>query len=365
MTPDLNIKMKRFKSYFSFDKTQSWIFYVPQAFASMLGLTSPIVFGMMTSHINAGIAMSIGGLMLSGGGKGNTLSEQVYSIIYTVAAGCLAVFIGTLISGHSILTIIAVPVIAALAGLAGSLSRQIARATTQFTLFMIIAANLGIKEISPFVMTYLFLIGAAWASLLSILFSFLLKLRSLSENVITQPKYPWKLLFRRWRKSLAHFSGWQYVLRITSCLAIAQIFELIWPDHHVYWVLLTVIIVVKRDPKEVLMRTAQRSTGTFLGVAIASTFLIWSPSMTGMVIMIAVFSALRPPLIETNYAVYAVIQTLLVILLLDFGHEPSPGIIIDRLLATLAGCVLALTVGYRLWHNIASRIQVKTESKKN
>jgi hypothetical protein len=43
-----------------------------------------------------------------------------------------------------------------------------------------------------------------------------------------------------------------------------------------------------------------------------------------------------------------------VILLLDFGQEPSWTVVADRLVATLAGCALALTLGYLAWSTVSA-----------
>ena len=50
---------------------------------------------------------------------------------------------------------------------------------------------------------------------------------------------------------------------------------------------------------------------------------------------------------------YAAVMTPLVILLLEFGREPSLTVAVDRLIATLVGCAIALTFGYIGWSRLA------------
>jgi hypothetical protein len=74
--------------------------------------------------------------------------------------------------------------------------------------------------------------------------------------------------------------------------------------------------------------------------------------MWAAIAMIAVLSTARPILKEANYTAYAAVMTPLVILLLDFGREPSWAVVVDRLAATFAGCTLAVTFGYLMWSRI-------------
>ncbi len=57
------------------------------------------------------------------------------------------------------------------------------------------------------------------------------------------------------------------------------------------------------------------------------------------------FAAARVLLKDSNYAAYSAVMTLLVLLLIDSGGTPSFSLLADRPAATLAGCVLALTLG--------------------
>ncbi len=59
--------------------------------------------------------------------------------------------------------------------------------------------------------------------------------------------------------------------------------------------------------------------------------------------------AARPVLRAANYAAYAALMMPLIMLLLDLGKAPSLAIMIDRLLATIIGCALSLTLGYLVW----------------
>ncbi len=340
-----------------------------QVVAAMLGLAGPIAAGVMLGHARTGMVMSLGGLALSAGGKDETLRGQVTGLAYALVAGSAAMFTGSAMAGHGMLTTFGIPAVAAVAGLLGSISRPLVRATTQFILYTIIAANLNSREAHPLGTMLLFALGAAWTAGLSLVLQPLfqamrIQLPHTAANTTPPPRHSARQLLRRWWNSLAYLSGWQYALRITLCLAAAQGFEWLWPHHHGYWASITVVIVVHRNLDAALTRTIQRAAGTVLGVLLISLLLLGSPPTSAIIATIALLAAARPILRQANYAAYAAVMTPLVILLVDFGQAPSWSVIVDRLFATLAACALALTLGYLMWskHSPAGRIAV--ESKK-
>jgi uncharacterized membrane protein YccC len=335
--------------------------------AAMLGLSIPLLLGVITAHPEIGAISSLGALALSSEGKDRTFREQLSGILYALAAGAASAFIGTIISGHGVLTGILLAVIAAIAGLFGSLSRPLARTTTQFILFTIIAAYLGKIGANPFAFTIIFSTGAVWTASILLLLKPVFKiftppsLSHINENIPLPPKYTIKQYIRRWKNSLRSFSGWQYTVKLFLCLAAATVMVWMYPDHHAYWTALTVVIVLQRNPEAVLKRTFQRSAGTILGVIISGLLLIWHPPVWFVLAMIAIFATARPVLREANYTAYATVMTPLVIILLDFGTSSTLRIMTDRLLATLAGSFIVLTLGYILWKKLLTPISSTKE----
>jgi hypothetical protein len=325
--------------------------------AAMLGLAGPVAVGAITGHPQIGMAIALGGLALSGGGQGETFREQLNSFSYALVAGSAAVFAGSALAGCGTLKLLAIPAIAAVS-LLGGISRPLARSTALFILFMIIAANVGAPETHPLGMMLLFSVGAAWTAGLSLALGSLsrticpARISETTEAAPQPPRYPAKLLVRRWWKLLAHLSGWQYTLRLTLCIIAAQAVDWIWPDHHGYWVSVTVVLVLQRDLQKAFSRTVQRAIGTALGVLLMSLIFLGVPPVGVVVGLIALLAAARPVLREANYTAYATVITPLVILLLDFGKETSWALIVDRLIATLLGCALVLTLGYLIWLTI-------------
>jgi Fusaric acid resistance protein-like len=322
--------------------------------AAALGLSMPIALGAFAGHIETGMLASMGGLALSSIDGAETFSEHMSNLGYAILAGCAAMLIGAALAGRGYFTMV-FPLIAGAAALLGSISRPLARATTFFILYSIIAMHLEIQGASPIALTAVFLMGAAWCAGLGLVLKPIFRkipcFRKAEKHAVPPrtARHPARRLLRRWAKTLGELSGWQYALRMTLCLAAGESFEWIWPDHHGYWVLITVVIVLQRDLRAMLRRIFQRSAGTLAGVLLAGLLLIGSLPPWATIVLVAVLAAGRVALKKANYGAYAVVMTILVVVLLDFGRPPSVTIIIDRLVATLAGCALAMTLGYLPW----------------
>ncbi len=323
------------------------------AAAAMLGMAVPVAAGAATGHGQIGVLASLGALALSGDGEGDTFRAQFPGLAYALAATSTAMLTGSMLAGRGPAAALAVPVIAGAAGLLGGLSRPLARAAVQFILFTVIAAHLGAGEIHPAAKTFVFLAGAAWTAFLSLslrpIFQAFMPSPANPPAAAAPPRYTMKQLIARWRRSFAQFSGWQYTLRIVLCLAAAEALVLVWPYGHGYWIAITVAIVVHRNLSAALPRALERAGGTVGGVLLCGALMFAAPSAWGLIATIAVLAALRPLLREANYTVYAAVMTPLVILLLDYGQALSVAVVMDRLVATLAGCALALTLGYLAW----------------
>jgi hypothetical protein len=340
----------------------------PAAFriiAAMLGLAGPIALGAMAGNVRAGMVAAIGGLALSGRGESETVAEQASSLFRAFMAGAAAMCLGTALAGHGLLTGIGVTAAAALAAVAGGISPGAARDTTQFILFVIIATSIGEQGVRPLGATLLYVLGAAWtAGLLMGLRPLFRRARrpavSGAAAIPARPRKPsFTASFRRWVMTLGHWSGWQYTLRITSCLAIAEVLAWIWPLEHGYWIALTVAIIVGRRLPAAPTRALQRGLGTLVGVLLAGLLLMAAPSIWVVIVLVAVLAAARPVLKPANYTAYAAVMTPLVMLLIGLGQTPSLVSLADRLMATVAGCTIALTVGYLIWSRPADGLDGK------
>jgi len=337
--------------------------------ASMLGLAGPLLIGAAAGLPQSGVVASLGALIIGGQGREGSLKDTITAWTYALIAGGAAMFIGTVVSGNGFAGW-AIVALCAVAGFFGGASRPLARATAQFMILLIIAGNMPPPQAHPLGMTLLFALGALWAAALFSGLPMLFRAARLfpvvdaSATDLPRPSYTFQQVFRYWRNNLRHRRGWQYPLRITLCLAAAEIIRELWPQDHSYWISLTVAIVVHRDLQSALTRTVQRTLGTFLGVLLVSLFLLGMPPSWAILCLIALLSGIRLILAEINYAASVAAVTPLIILLLDFGRPPAADLMAHRLMATLAGCLISLILGYLLWINPTGRSRMESEESK-
>jgi len=327
-----------------------------QVIAAALGFAGPIALAAALGQLPLGMAAAIGALALSRGGEGATHAQRALGMAGSAVFGAAAIAAGTTIAQLGGIALFLVPALAAVAALVGGINRPLGLIAAQFILFTIIGTGIGNAGARPIALAVLFLLGATWTAGLSLALQ-----RILPRPVAPQEKPAASRQrtladqLRRWRQSLGHWAGWQYPARITSCLAAAAGVALLLPTHHAYWVSLTVAIVVRRQMSEAMTRTVERALGTVAGVLAAMLLLLWSPPLPVLIALVAALAAARPVLRVANYAAYAALMTPLIMLLLDLGRTPSLAIMLDRLLATVIGCALSLTLGYWVWPRVQAR----------
>jgi uncharacterized membrane protein YccC len=144
------------------------------------------------------------------------------------------------------------------------------------------------------------------------------------------------------RRTLGTLAGCQYTIRLTACLAVAVVLAHAWPDHHLYWVALTVALLTERPVEMFPVKVTQRALGTLLGVVIAHFVFEWAISGWWLGVVVGVLAATRPMLRTRNYLAYTVVMTPLVVALIDAGKPPDWSVLADRLGATLIGAALVL-----------------------
>ncbi|HOO90889.1 MAG TPA: FUSC family protein [Syntrophales bacterium] len=322
---------------------------IGQILAVIIGMTVPIALGECMGHPQSGIFASFGGLALSSATDTGEFTADLKNLVYALLAGGLAFLMGSYISHSNAATLFLLPVIIFAVSLVGGISRLMARSTTIFLLFLIIAASFGSIEATVVTRTALFLMGAVWALVLFIVFRPIGMMQAGTVNGNTQQKYTIHQLLGHWRRGLRRFSGWQYSLRITLCAIVAVSIMYLFPMRHALWILLTIVIVVQRNSDHLTKRMLQRGIGTFIGVMILGLLTSYHLPSWLTIAVIAALAGVRVYLREGNYLFYAIVMTALVVILLDFGKELSYQAMLDRLIATTIGCIVSFVFGYLVW----------------
>ena len=314
------------------------------------GLAAPIAVGAAVGQLEAGLLAAMGALAVSGAGglDGRGVRAQLNALGVALVLALAAFLLGSVIADRGALTAVTVVMVGGASALLGGFSRGAAAASARFLTFVLMTQGLGHgsdPKLSHLVAV--FLAGAACSLALSLAAS-AVPARNQASGA-TRPTPTLRQLYRRWRRSLTTLDGWQYTLRVASCLAVAELIALIWPQPKSYWIALTVAIVVQRSLPLALQRTWERAAGTAVGVLLASTFLLWVPPAWCVVLFVGALAGLRPLLRTRRYALYAVVMTPLMVLLLDLGQPATPATMTYRLVDTALGCLIALGIGYWPW----------------
>ncbi|GAA4542432.1 FUSC family protein [Amycolatopsis samaneae] len=161
---------------------------------------------------------------------------------------------------------------------------------------------------------------------------------------------PWHRRVREWVGSLA--AGpltWIAALRLTLCVAIAEVVALLIPFERSYWIPLTVGIVLKPDFGSVFGRAVLRGIGTVAGVGIGAVVLALGAHGWTLVVLIAAFAGGVAVGKVRNYGIQSAFVTPLIIVQMDLANKGDWSVAFTRLLDTVLGCVIVLVFGYLLW----------------
>lgn len=303
-----------------------------------LTIAGPMVAGIAAGDIGPGASAAIGGFMMGGLGSPTRAREHRREIALVFAIVVAAIVAAALIAGerHEPLVLV---ILAGGAALFGGVSRFAAIVAMRFVLFLVLTSFVMIDSGHAASTGIMVALGAAWAGVVNVAISALAPHRPAPPPAQSHPRGQ---RLKRWRASLKRLAGWQFALRLVACLAAAGAIRAHWPEHHFHWIAITVALLTERSLERFPVRVTQRAVGTLVGV-IAAGLVYWlNPPQWALAAVIAVLAAARAPLRTANYLAYTVVQTPLVLLILDAGQRQGFELLGDRLVATLIGAALVL-----------------------
>ncbi|MDQ1097599.1 MULTISPECIES: FUSC family protein [Chryseobacterium] len=320
---------------------------------AVLAIIIPLVFGYFIDYAQLGVVAGLAGLMLSQDHFRTSLKEQFDQSFSTALASGIAFIAGLRLTGHFYLSLFAIPVIIFTITTLGRFSRKWMRASVLFSIFLVIGYGSGSTGKIAFVTAVTFILGIIWVQLL------LLIMHPVYMGYLKRKKVLWKeepkrsisnkQLWLHWKKGLKSLKGWQFQLRLTLCIVIAQIIRYFISEHHTYWILLTITIVIQYNLEHSTERIVGRSMGTLIGVCI-SMILAFLKGPAELYFSILVFlTILRSFFSKKNYFLYSLASTPLIMALLGFGKPMTDAIFTDRIFTTCLGCIISFIFGYYIW----------------
>ncbi|MEU3272601.1 FUSC family protein [Saccharomonospora sp. NPDC006951] len=142
---------------------------------------------------------------------------------------------------------------------------------------------------------------------------------------------------------------WIATLRLTLCVALAELVAALVPVDRSYWITLTVGIVLKPDFGSVFGRAVLRGLGTVVGVGLGAAVLGLGAHGFAVVLVVAFFAAGAAIGKVRNYGILSAFVTPLIIVQMDLTAGGDWPVVMARLIDTVLGCVIVLVFGYLLW----------------
>lgn len=188
------------------------------------------------------------------------------------------------------------------------------------------------------------------------------------NRFLTRQKWRMGMLTSNMRRDSPHF---RYATRVAIAALLAMTISAILGrmpllqdvapgmDAHSYWIILTVIIIMKPGFALTRQRNGWRVTGTLIGCGLALLLFSFTHNSNLYLTALVVSSILGYSLIQVNYMLSAVFNTMFVLLVFHFLVPGSNSVIGERLIDTLIGSALALSCSYILpaWeHNVMASL---------
>lgn len=166
------------------------------------------------------------------------------------------------------------------------------------------------------------------------------------EKFLTPQYYPWRTLTENLSFSSTIF---RHSLRLTIALLVGFVFGNILPFHNVYWILLTIIVIMRPGYGLTKQRSLHRILGTVLGGLIAFGILFFVKDNIIISILSILCMLLGFSFTQTNYKVSATFVTMYVVFIYGIITPNIGDLVQFRILDTLVGAGLAFLANHFLW----------------
>jgi uncharacterized membrane protein (TIGR01666 family) len=166
-------------------------------------------------------------------------------------------------------------------------------------------------------------------------------------------------------------NNFRHAIRISIATLLGFIVSLLLPVGHSYWILLTIIVILKPAYSLTKKRNYQRLIGTVAGAAIGLLILYFIKDTDVLFVMMLVLMIGTYSFIRTNYMISVIFMTPYILLLFHLLSNASfKTIITDRITDTAIGSVIAFLANLILlpaWEHekISSYMQQAISSNKN
>lgn len=155
-------------------------------------------------------------------------------------------------------------------------------------------------------------------------------------------EYSIKLLIDNLSFQSSHF---RHAVRVTLAMMIGYIISLLYPLGHGYWILLTIVTILKPAYSITRQRNIHRLAGTLVGAAISFAVLFLIQDNTVIFVLMLIAMIISYTYIKRNYLVGSIGITAYVILSFHFMNQGGLATVLqDRIIDTGIGSLIAYLV---------------------
>ncbi|MEO6218520.1 MAG: FUSC family protein [Sphingomonas sp.] len=318
---------------------------------SAIGAAVPAAAGLLLGKAPMGFAVAMGAMLFGGpesaeNGGGHGAGRRSLTGIFASALFVgLAPPIAALCTRWSWGDAVAIALVAVLAAISGY-SRPFAVAAMRFIIFLVMSLSIASQVGGNSGGVALLLgLGAIWGAIIRMMLR-PAKAPAVAAEAVTARNPTRRQRVTRLKRVLRTAEGWQFPIRLALAFGLSSIIRNLWPYQHFSWVLVTAALLIERQPEAIPVKTTQRALGVVVGVGLTGLILVELRSAFAIAALVCLLATLRPWLRARNYLAYSAAMTPLVLLVMDLGTPIGGAVLIDRLIATLAGAAIVIAVNF-------------------
>ena len=150
----------------------------------------------------------------------------------------------------------------------------------------------------------------------------------------------------------------RHAVRLSAAASLGVAAARFAPIQHGYWIVLTVLMVLRPETAHTYTRCIGRIAGIALGVVVASALtMMWEPTGPSAAIVAVVFIAVTYLVVRFGYFPVSVALAAAIVFLLDINSAAAEATIEDRLFAVVIGGGLAVVAHVLLPDNALVRLR--------
>ncbi|MGJ5642278.1 FUSC family membrane protein [Formosa sp. S-31] len=169
-----------------------------------------------------------------------------------------------------------------------------------------------------------------------------------AAQFITQEEYSPSIIIQNLSFNSPIF---RHSLRLTVAIILAFALGKLFDIKNAYWIILTLIVIMRPNYGLTKERTINRIIGTIIGAVIAIAIIMITKNVVVYSVLAALSLLFAFALIQENYRIGALFITLHIIFLYALLYPDSLSVVKFRVIDTFIGAALALLTTYFLWPN--------------